>query len=63
MNKTNEQFIKELGETRFFKLKCFMQIAPGLNMDPEKFAKEMQEDGIDGVNFLATQLLNTCNHP
>ena len=55
MNDTNEQFIKELGETIFFKLKCYMQIAPGLNLDSEKFAKEMQEDSIDGVDFITEQ--------
>lgn len=54
-NKANEQFIKELAETRFFKLQCFMQIAPGLNLDLEKFAEEMQEDGVDAVDFITEQ--------
>lgn len=52
---TNEQFIKELGKIKFFKLECFMQIGPGLNMDSDKLAKEMQEDGVDGVDFITEQ--------
>lgn len=51
----SELFLNELTETRFFKLNCFMHIAPGLNLDTEKFAKEMQEDGVDGVDFITTQ--------
>ena len=54
-NKANEQFIKELAETRFFKLQCFMQIGPELNLDLEKFAEEMQEDGVDAVDFITEQ--------
>lgn len=50
-----EPFLDELAETRFFKLKCFMQIGAGLNMDSEKFAKEMLEIGVDGVDFIVEQ--------
>ena len=54
-NGINEPFLKELAETRFFKLKCFMQIGTGLNLDSEKFAKEMQDVGVDGVDFIVEQ--------
>lgn len=54
-NEADEPFLNELAETRFFRLESFMQIAPELNLDPEKFAKEMQEDGVDGVDFITTQ--------
>lgn len=52
---TEEPFLKELAETRFFKLECFKQIGYGLNLDAEKFAKEMQDVGVDGVNFIVEQ--------
>lgn len=52
---TKEPFLKELADTRFLKLECFKQIGPGLNMDSEKFAKEMQNGGVDGVSFIVEQ--------